>query len=454
MNLEIKQALHRDLARRSMGGSVVYFILFLIIELTANHYFLNTTRAEIGVGFALLFFGVLRIFSSVIYLNSQNPQAKKRFLISLVYCTIILSLIWAFYLYLKLAHVNTQVMPSSNESMVIIMVTAGIASGALVSLTASRRLLYLNTSILFGSILYHSWHIHSYAFFYPVLIFLLYNIVQIELLTKSTREKITNEILLQKQNLELKKVHHETEVAHQQLIYSSKMSSLGEMAGGVAHEINNPLAIIVGKASRLKRIFSREQWTADEKIKILKDTEDIIDTSERIAKIISGLKTFSRNADKDPFVLTEIKSLVNDSLALCQEKFKHLSVELIVGVIPDLTIECRPTQISQVLINLLNNALDAVTQLPEKWVRLDISEVAPHHVRFTVRDSGLGIPEEVLNKLMQPFFTTKDVGKGTGLGLSISKGIAEAHQGTLRYDSSSKNTSFQFEVAIQPKKSN
>lgn len=112
-----------------------------------------------------------------------------------------------------------------------------------------------------------------------------------------------------------------------------------------------------------------------------------------------------------------------------------------------INIEVRPTQISQVLLNLLSNAIDAVEKSNEKWIELR-GFTRDHSVFITVTDSGKGIPPVVASRLMEPFFTTKEVGKGTGLGLSISKRIIEEYRGQLYYDTSSPQTRFVIELPI------
>ncbi len=234
------------------------------------------------------------------------------------------------------------------------------------------------------------------------------------------------------------------------LISSEKMSSLGEMAGGVAHEINNPLTIIKGKAIHLIRKAEAGQL---EVAKVIDDLKKIDATADRIARIIKGLRTFSRNSDKDPMQPGSLKEILNDTLELCNKRFKNNSVDLIVSVTEDAVIDCRSTQLSQVLMNLLGNSFDAVQALPEKWVELK-SEFQGDKIIIRIMDSGKGIPPEVVNKMMQPFFSTKEIGKGTGLGLSISQGIIDEHQGRLYYDSSSPNTCFVVELPAKMASSN
>ena len=221
-------------------------------------------------------------------------------------------------------------------------------------------------------------------------------------------------------------------------VNQEKMASLGEMAGGVAHEINNPLAIIDGVARNLEVLIRRGSPDVE---KVNAMCERLRKTVKRIAKIVSSLRAFSRDASADPFEPAAVKEIVEETLDFCRERFKHHEVELRIGEIFPATIECRQIEISQVLINLLNNAFDAIAELPEKWVEVGVED-SGEYVEIHVTDSGSGLPEEIAEKIMQPFFTTKDLGKGTGLGLSISRGIVEHHNGVLRVDTSHKNTRF------------
>lgn len=234
------------------------------------------------------------------------------------------------------------------------------------------------------------------------------------------------------------------QLSRQTTLQSSKMASLGEMAGGVAHEINNPVGIIHGKASQLLRLVQTEKLTQEIAAEQL---EKIIAMSNRIAKIVKGLRSFSRNADNDPIVPVELKTLFENVLSLCAERFKAHDITLEISV-PELLLDCRAVQLEQVILNLLNNAHDAVVQLSEKWVHIEF-KILGKLLEISVTDSGLGIPPHVVEKLMQPFFTTKEVGKGTGLGLSISKGIVEDHRGRLFYDSSCSNTRFVVELPVK-----
>ncbi len=235
-----------------------------------------------------------------------------------------------------------------------------------------------------------------------------------------------------------KEYEAQLELTKAKSIASAKLASLGEMAGGVAHEINNPLAVISLNASQLAELIEDE----DIKKEDLKGfVEKIIKTTSRIDRIVKGLKSFARGGESDPFISTSIKTIVENTLELCSEKLKKHSVDLRLKNILDIAIECRESQIGQVLLNLISNAVDATDKLTDRWVEVELKDLDGYIV-IDVTDSGNGIPEEVAEKIMQPFFTTKDVGKGTGLGLSISKGIIESHKGRFRLDRKSQHTKF------------
>lgn len=228
-------------------------------------------------------------------------------------------------------------------------------------------------------------------------------------------------------------------------IQSAKLNSLGEMASGIAHEINNPLTVISSRCSQLKRQIERNQYDPDSfKATLIK----INQTVERIAVIIRGLKSFSRNAENDKFINTSLKTIIENTLELCTEKFRHQLVFLHTDTIPDYFLECREAQLVQVLLSLLNNSYDAVVNLEEKWVHISFSLNMSGDVLIIITDSGKGIPRNIAQNIMQPFFTTKEVGKGTGLGLSISKGIIEDHKGTFYLDEKCINTRFIIELPI------
>ncbi len=230
------------------------------------------------------------------------------------------------------------------------------------------------------------------------------------------------------------------------LMQTSKMASLGEMSAGLAHEINNPLAIIGGRSQAI--LSSIKKGSTDLSI-IQKNTESILQTVGRIEKIVHGLKTFSRDSSNDLFETVKIRKILDDTFTFCRSRFENNSIQLTCHLENDLLeLDCHPSEVSQVLLNLLNNAFDALQFIQDKWVEVRIDDLSDK-VQIKVRDSGHGIPEGLRLKILQPFFTTKEAGKGTGLGLSISKGLIERHHGSFYIDSEDPHTSF---CILLPKK--
>jgi PAS domain S-box-containing protein len=218
-------------------------------------------------------------------------------------------------------------------------------------------------------------------------------------------------------------------------IQSSKLATLGELAASIAHEINNPLSIIHGSAILIPRFVNNPE-------KFNQKVENVLKASERISKIVTGLRKFSRASVKtlnQPHSLSEI---IRESIILTENKAKRNYVSVELECIKDVVIECNDIEVEQIIINMINNGVDAAKDHQEKWVKLTILEDEDFAI-LQIRDSGKGIQPEIVEKMFNPFYTTKPVGEGTGLGLSIVKGIIEEHQGSIRVVQDDPNTCFE-----------
>lgn len=241
-----------------------------------------------------------------------------------------------------------------------------------------------------------------------------------------------------------KTLQDDLEQSQRTAIHASRLASLGEMAGGIAHEINNPLMIITGKTSLIQKMIDSDDL---ELSRVQTELEKVKQTTFRIAKIVKGLLTFARDGEQVEFQNFAVDSMLNDVSALCGEKAKANGIDIQFISDKNLVVFGNALQISQVILNLINNSIDATASHPNRWIKIEASQnLSNNLIRFSVTDSGLGIDKQLVGRLMQPFFTTKRVGVGTGLGLSISKGLIENHGGVLIYDVSSPNTRFYFEL--------
>jgi C4-dicarboxylate-specific signal transduction histidine kinase len=214
------------------------------------------------------------------------------------------------------------------------------------------------------------------------------------------------------------------------LVEQSKMTALGQMSSGMAHEINNPLAIISSEAEELLEIAEDEGQVSQKDAESI--SQNIRTTTGRIAKIIKGLRIFARQTDSHEKVDAPIFDVVDEVLGIASEKFKTSGVKFIVEM-PEVasdTLLINEVQIIQVLINLLNNAFDAVKEQRDRKIVFEWVILPDSHL-FTISDNGPGIPKQNINRIFDPFFTTKKVGHGTGLGLSLSRSIMEDHGGSL-----------------------
>jgi len=235
---------------------------------------------------------------------------------------------------------------------------------------------------------------------------------------------------------EYKRLEQERQAMEARLRRQQKLESIGRLAGGVAHEINNPLAGIMGFA---QLITARTDKTSP----LGEYASEIIRLTERVATIVSNLLTFARH-DTQSHGPTDIHEIVGATLALIQTVMPRDQITLEMCIPEKMPrIKCRSQQIQQVLVNLLTNAA-------KRWMRsirraigtkssgltAQVFEKAGKAwIRTTVEDHGRGISPEIQEKVFDPFFTTKEPGKGMGLGLAISHGIVEEHGGELHCES-------------------
>jgi signal transduction histidine kinase len=238
----------------------------------------------------------------------------------------------------------------------------------------------------------------------------------------------------------------ELEMSRIRLTAKSRLASLGQMAGGIAHEINNPLAVIQGYAMTLRKLVSESDELDVPRVNHA--VARIEATVERAARIVRSLRTFSRDAENDPLIHYSVARLIEEVLDLCRERFRNNNVELTCDAIaPNVLLLCRPVELGQVLLNLLNNAFDALVASPLEKRKVSVRFADDGEcMRIKVCDNGPGVHSEYVDQIFFPFFTTKEIGKGTGLGLPISLQIVKAHGGRLWHEPQNGETCFVVEL--------
>ncbi|WP_437671124.1 chemotaxis protein CheB [Sorangium sp. So ce131] len=222
----------------------------------------------------------------------------------------------------------------------------------------------------------------------------------------------------------------------------SKLASLGEVAAGISHEINTPLNVITTKTDLLKRLAEREQLGKDRCVRIAAEIDGMVET---ITNVISGLRSITR-MESEQVSPHNVSELIREAVRVSGFRLQQAGVQLTFDLPrEELVIDCFPVQIVQIFINLINNAVDAVSSLRERWIRIE-ARSSDGKVVVRVIDSGKGIDPSLAERIMTPFFTTKKEEHGTGLGLSLSRNIAQHHKGDLRLAVEHKNTCFELEL--------
>lgn len=221
----------------------------------------------------------------------------------------------------------------------------------------------------------------------------------------------------------------------QQLVHAGRLAAIGELASGVAHDINNPLSIIsMANEMALRALESIESMSSEALDIIKSQTENVRKASKSIQKLVDHLRNYSRSTADDHGTL-DLYDTLEDAIFIVSSRIKKFGIDIQNEITKNLYfIEGSQNNMEQVFVNLLTNACDAMADQPERKLNLSISACQRNGIdcwKCDISDTGSGIPDDMTDEIFQSFFTTKEKGKGTGLGLSIVKGIVQDHEGDI-----------------------
>ena len=239
-------------------------------------------------------------------------------------------------------------------------------------------------------------------------------------------------------------------ILDEQLLQTQRLASIGQLSAGIAHEINNPLAIIRQEAEWLEHLLKNEKFKDIQELQDFGDSlRVIVQQVDRCTEITGNLLNFARK--REPVIqATHINKIIKDMAALVEREARHSNIDIIQEFQPDLpAILSDPPLLRQVILNLLTNATQAIGK--DGAVTITAARAGSDGLKITVRDTGCGIAPENLSKIFDPFFTTKPEGQGTGLGLAICHGIIYRLGGAISVASEvGKGTTFTISLPLAP----
>lgn len=394
---------------------------------------------------------VLAIFRLLIAMLNQ----RKLFSLSLasqltVVCIILNGIVCSTALFLPALEYHFTNATSASEVMAI-LVALVVSSMVTISYVLTVALILQSIIILPTlSLLFYFWWVggNPTALHGAVMlaVILIYTFRQTRNIHSENVRRFTYQLDLERSNRLLVESQDLLIQEKAKLQHSIKLAAVGEISAEIAHEINNPLGIMMGYIElSLDLLKSNSPDKEVLQVQLTKARSAI----SRITKIIKGLRHYSRRTNDDPLVPVFVNEIIEDAVEFCSEKFNYNKTVLEIENPNDFKLLCRPIEISQVLLNIFSNGIDEVSKLDLNLRKLRVQVAGEGEVvRILISNLGPKIKPDVQEKLFEPFFSTKKIGIGTGLGLSISRGIIESYKGKLYYDPSHPLTTFVIELPL------
>lgn len=417
---------------------------FITFSVMIFYYYFNVTQMKAWIQF----FCIVSILSNISRLWITERISHEAIISSfnksfLRYCIWVNTASWSVIFALAALEMDH----SSYHFAILVTMVSGFVAASLVTLSYDKTIFYpfqfliiMPTALIATFQWYTGKNTNALYFVFSCVLFIIYQIRQHKTYKSNIIEKFNYQLDLEKSIQELKEAQETLVNQTAALLHASKISALGEMAGGLSHEVNNSLQVVLGATQQAQRELKREIpdiLSAESKI------QQSVNSVLKIKSVIDGLRYFSQefeSGEKEPVAL---KCIIDQTLVYTHELLKTHMIEMRIKEVPDVSMQCHAFQVAQILFNLIKNADDALKNdnNSEKWIEIDFDETKDY-VHILVTNSGPIISPGNQSKLFQPFFSTKEVNLGTGLSLSISRGIARDHKGDLFYRPQGKNTTF------------
>lgn len=438
LQAKTREKIHIETYERSVSAAATFFILGLIITIYRfgseefGMYFF-------GLGLALCLVNLMRW---LIAFSAVNKKIElEQYLIHFKTTVLLNSILWGIVFTLVFYVFSFNAIQSKIAFLIMVGICAG-APNSLVTMPRLQFIFFIFVTFAPGFVLLMKFITeggdHEY-FIIPVLVFIMF--LFFISMSKKLRTLLYTSI---SDHEELKITQAALLEEKAKSLNSERLAFLGNMAAGVAHEINNPLTISFGQISSIEYQLNS---LSDPSLKevILTKLNRISDVNNRIKNIVKGLRDFASEGGGESFENLKLAELLEFASQFFETRIKSNNISFEREDVPDVYINCRKNQLTQAVVHVINNAIEAVENQTDKMIQIKFAK-SFNKLQILISDNGKGVDPLIKDKIFQPFFTTKDVGNGIGLGLSISLGILKSHKGNMLLVESKNPTTFALEI--------
>ena len=264
---------------------------------------------------------------------------------------------------------------------------------------------------------------------------------------KKLKEYTENlEIIVQERTNKLEKTLHESQESLERSIQSAKLATLGEVASGLSHELNSPIMVLKGTAHQIEKGITHQNLTLERLNHLIQRLQG---TTKKMTDSVNSLRIFSRNPIHDLYSETNLYRIMQSALTICREKFRFHQIEIRFNEdqFKTINLQCKETQITHAILNLLNNSFDSIINRPIKWIEVS-AKVENNQLHLTVTDSGSPITDDIAEKMFTPYFTTRYGQNRAGLGLCITQKIIQDHFGKIQFTKKQQINHFEITLPL------